>query len=184
MAGSARRVTTALRAAVTRREQLIANGSCHRRWPGSCSSPDPNTHLAEEDRQSTQKASGSDDATQTCERDRLSRLFLCRFDFALDLDRFLDGDLGSINRDRRGFPVNARGVRQIRTTPWLSLVRAFEQIVNSNAEYVRDSNSEIDSRGMLAVLDRIHGLAADAYKFGEPLLRHFAILESEFPDLV
>jgi len=67
---------------------------------------------------------------------------------------------------------------------WPAVIVVVEQLVYRYAKHVCDPNCHIDRRCMSVVFDGIHGLPADANAFGEPLLRHFAVLEPELANVV
>ncbi len=57
-------------------------------------------------------------------------------------------------------------------------------MVDRHMEHVGNPDGYGDGRRVVAVLDGIHRLPADAHTLGQCLLRHLIILESEPPDLI
>ena len=71
----------------------------------------------------------------------------------------------------RGFNRNRRGL-------WFAVVSVLEQLINRNPKNVRNPNGDIDSRGVMTVLDGVHRLPADANTFRKLPLCHLAIVET------
>lgn len=87
---------------------------------------------------------------------------------------------GPINPNRGCGSAGRRLLRRHRSSVLaFESIRIHKDFFERFAEYARDLESDLERRRVFSEFDRINRLTRYVYTFGEILLRHFVVLESE-----